>query len=308
MSRQKPSKKRKTAPQETKSQANKYTDWTSKDHYRDAPSGKGTKGLVAQSWIWKFCWKLKSDKSCIVCGFEKDGVKCGNLYSAAATSSVQKHLKSEHGVTVDARTGDVTSGVKAGNPFTDARPRDVDKFWSSDDGRTRALALLLVLDYRCAIVAIRSKFHFRSLTVPHTPSFRRFCYKLCKNWDVPAKETLAESIKQLHREMVANLMAALNEAQFVSVTADSWTSDAGHGYVGMTAHWIDSHWQLQSCCLDVRQFTGLTREISLNSSAWRLPNGRESETIFSGSVEKLRDQREGQRRYGGQRKELRERV
>jgi hypothetical protein len=226
-----------------------------KDHYRKPTSGKGVGG---NSWIWAFCWRLHSDDTCIVCGFEEtDGKKCGAFYSAAATSSVQKHLREFHKVQVDARTGAIMSHVPDGYQFTDARRLDPKKFFAMDDARARALARWLVLDYRFASLASSADpFYCSPLSLPHTPAFSQFCHVLDKTWNVPSADTLEKATVQLFEEIRTELRAALKEAAFVAVTADSWSSDAGDSYVGITGHWIDREWQLQSCCLDVRQFTG----------------------------------------------------
>ena len=42
----------------------------------------------------------------------------------------------------------------------------------------------------------------------------------------------------------------LMHGEFVCVTSDSWTSATGHTYLGITYHWIDAYWNLNTMTVD----------------------------------------------------------
>ena len=67
------------------------------------------------------------------------------------------------------------------------------------------------------------------------------------------------------KRIMENMRVALNEelhllihGQFVCVTSDSWTSAAGHTYLGITYHWIDADWNLNSMTVDCELLQGST--------------------------------------------------
>jgi len=44
----------------------------------------------------------------------------------------------------------------------------------------------------------------------------------------------------------------------VPVTSDIWTSAGGHTYLGITYHWIDADWNLNSMTVDCELLQGST--------------------------------------------------
>lgn len=49
----------------------------------------------------------------------------------------------------------------------------------------------------------------------------------------------------------------LSEAVSVSITTDAATMNAGDSYVTVTAHWIDTQWNIMSCVLGISISNGI---------------------------------------------------
>ena len=55
-----------------------------------------------------------------------------------------------------------------------------------------------------------------------------------------------------YHEEKANLIIALQTAEYVAITTDQWTSKANDGYTTYTCHHIDDQWQMKSAVLSTR--------------------------------------------------------
>ncbi|KAJ1525516.1 hypothetical protein ONE63_010324 [Megalurothrips usitatus] len=83
-----------------------------------------------------------------------------------------------------------------------------------------------------------------SHTLPHSlvesPEFREAVLLGCpSNLTVCNRKTFRKRLDTLREKMHSNVEAALQRAKYVATTADGW-SKFGRGFLGMTAHWIDS--------------------------------------------------------------------
>ncbi|KAL5743189.1 hypothetical protein ACOSP7_029921 [Xanthoceras sorbifolium] len=84
--------------------------------------------------------------------------------------------------------------------------------------------------------------------------FRRFCSLLCPTFEVPSRRTIVRDLYKLYIDEKAILKKMLRESKVrVSLTTDTWTSIKNINYMIVTAHFIDSDWQLQKRILSFTQ-------------------------------------------------------
>jgi hypothetical protein len=75
---------------------------------------------------------------------------------------------------------------------------------------------------------------------------------------VPSADTLKREIMNRHREESACVGDRLRNASGkISLTLDCWTSPNTKAFMGITAHYIDANWALQSLILDFVPLPGL---------------------------------------------------
>jgi len=72
----------------------------------------------------------------------------------------------------------------------------------------------------------------------------------CDKFVPPSYATVTETIHHMYSEEKTKLQTRLQAVPGVSMTADFWTSDANHSYLGVTVHFVEE-WSLRSSILDV---------------------------------------------------------
>lgn len=69
-------------------------------------------------------------------------------------------------------------------------------------------------------------------------------------YKLPTRQTIDSIIDRMFQEKSLKLKMQVSRASAIAITSDFWTSLGNESYCGVTAHWIDSDWSLQSVTLD----------------------------------------------------------
>ncbi|XP_077065477.1 E3 SUMO-protein ligase ZBED1-like [Siphateles boraxobius] len=70
-------------------------------------------------------------------------------------------------------------------------------------------------------------------------------------YELPSRATITSHLQKLHETEKAKVQQALEETKTVALTGDYWTSLSNHNYLGVTSHYFDPQWNLQSHALTV---------------------------------------------------------
>ncbi len=84
------------------------------------------------------------------------------------------------------------------------------------------------------------------LSVVEQQGFIDLLLLLQPNLAVMSRGTLKNKVEKAAQQMKNNLKLALTKVEFIATTTDCWTAHR-RGFIGVTAHWIDSA-TLQRCC------------------------------------------------------------
>ena len=89
-------------------------------------------------------------------------------------------------------------------------------------------------------------------TIVEDTGFRELMSSLEPGYKLISRRNLTENylpnVYQKTKERAKELIE--NEARFVSLTTDGWTSAANESYIAITAHFIDKNWNLRSILLE----------------------------------------------------------
>lgn len=88
-------------------------------------------------------------------------------------------------------------------------------------------------------------------TISDNPEFMGFITLLNSNYVLPCRQSVQKTVieKYSHyKEIIKNTLQ--DTLGMISLTSDMWTSTASDSYYGITAHFVDRNWQLQSVVLD----------------------------------------------------------
>lgn len=87
--------------------------------------------------------------------------------------------------------------------------------------------------------------------------FKKFVKALDARYELPSRTKLAETmLPRIYAEERTKLSNDLKETTSISLTTDIWTSRKTESYLTITAHYINSNWQLCSCILETKRLEG----------------------------------------------------
>lgn len=185
----------------------------------------------------QFCFKLLPDgavdKAKVIC------VHCKGEFSYhRSNSTLIYHLKAKHPAAVKPDSGPRQTTLEQ---FSG---RGVSLTTKTNDKITDAIACWIATN--CRPVNIVEDTGLREVIKVASGDS---AYKL------PARKTIMSRIETLYDKKRAEKLDALQKAPYVALTGDHWTSFGNDNYLGVTAHFIDDDWCLQSFALTVSKST-----------------------------------------------------
>lgn len=115
------------------------------------------------------------------------------------------------------------------------------------DRRQQNLNDALVLFVSCDLIPF---------SVVDSPYFRRLLEAANPSYQVPTRKYLVNKLLQeKYDEVKANIKSRLENAEWVSVTLDIWSSRQMRSYIGVTGHFIGD-WKLHNVVLSCKRFHG----------------------------------------------------
>jgi len=157
---------------------------------------------------------------------------CGQTYTSrrGSTTTMRDHLLKKHPDKLNPPDG-AEASTKAVKSLFPERP------FSEEEFRKRVVEWMM-----------RGVIPFSAVELLE---FRAMLNLLKPGVAVPSRHTVSRDIMACYREGEARVNEQLrNAASKVSVTLDCWTSPNNKAFLGITAHYIDNDWKIQSLLLD----------------------------------------------------------
>jgi len=97
----------------------------------------------------------------------------------------------------------------------------------------------------------------QSFIVVKKKTFETMIKRLNPNAILPSNDTIRNQISKLFENEKNKIKKKLQEVPgYISFTLDGWTSKNQIPFLGITAHWISSNWELQHTVLDFQLLEG----------------------------------------------------
>jgi len=108
---------------------------------------------------------------------------------------------------------------------------------------------------------------YQPFSIVENPEFQKFISLLNPNYKLPGRKTLSCSLlPALYSELFEKTTRMLENTSAVCITCDGWTNINTTAFYGLTAHFFDSEFNLQSALLECSEFT--ERHTSQNIANW----------------------------------------
>ncbi len=150
-------------------------------------------------------------------------------YTAANMSTMQKHIQNHHSSLLKP-VAHVTKTLKG--------QTTLNAFASLPPSSARATAITRDIDVFIAA-------DMRPFSVVENLGFRRLLHTLEPRYTIPSRAHFTRTVvPTLYKEAKVKVVQTLKEAESIAITTGGWTSRCTQGYITITAHIINSDWEI----------------------------------------------------------------
>ena len=95
---------------------------------------------------------------------------------------------------------------------------------------------------------------------------------------IPSRNTLVRALEKKKDEITEKLKSDIGKCESVSITHDGWTSMNTESYTTVTAHFIDTAWQMKTAVLETKKLEGshtsekIAAALKETQKRWSLPD------------------------------------
>lgn len=101
--------------------------------------------------------------------------------------------------------------------------------------------------------------------------FRKFVETLNSSYELPSRKAITNTLLPVtFEEIYNNTKRKISEVRFVTLTTDCWTSQNSENYLTVTAHYIDSNFELKSLLLECSRFDESHTSVNLAEELRRI--------------------------------------
>ena len=196
-----------------------------------------------RSYVWlhfrkikKTIYGMKNGKRVIVNVIEKaECVHCGTKFASCSTAHGTSTLKRHVDRVCKEYEGRLRT--KGEQPATrGAKGRERIK-WTQQGCREAAVKMIVMDELPFSFI--------------EKEGFRYFCRYAVPDWEVPSRRVIVKQFLSMYKEEKAKLRNEM-KGHCLSLTTDTWTSVQNINYMVVTAHFVDSGWNMQKRILSFK--------------------------------------------------------
>ena len=182
-----------------------------------------------------------------------------------------KHLRTKHPLDIDAKDKVEVQKVEVEKRKlqpTIAQFQESKRKYPDDSNRKQEIDRLVLR------MMVRD---LQPFSVVEDEGFKDLIRGLDPRYNLPSRRTITHTLlPDLYKEQRARVMFGLQEAKYVAITTDTWTSRVTESYLTVTAHYIDDEWNLKCHVLETLQMTtahtsaNLASELKTIFESWNI--------------------------------------
>jgi hypothetical protein len=178
-------------------------------------------------------------------------------YKTGSTTAMSAHLKRKHGVACTAGESDaatyscrnVNKSAMSSESGPPSKPIKLTQLQTTIYGRTSQR-------FRTITKAIGGYLasDMRPYSTVQSEGFKYMLKVLEPRYELPSRTHFSQKvIPELMETVVARMKKELQKATYLAITTDSWTSRATENFVAVTAHFINSDWEMEDYTLQTKK-------------------------------------------------------
>ena len=238
------------------------------------------KPQVKASWVWNYFTKKPNDKGEIraYCQFiSEDGEKCSKSYKYdGSTGNLNYHIV-KHGIIPP------TESIASENKSKPAQSNIPTNNIGQKEKEESTLRWILLTTQPLSTVTQKAYIEHMNIIDPQ--------------FIVPGEKKIRMMITRSYGYNRNKLKLLLKTAQSISLTTDLWSSRSKHGYLGLTATWINKEFEILDVLLEISYLPAphtakaITEAIKKSIRNWEIENHVVSVTTDNGAnmVAAIRD-------------------
>lgn len=195
-----------------------------------------SKSQAKTSWVWDYFVKRCNEKgeTRSYCQFvNNDNEKCTTSYKHdGSTGNLSSHLICKHGI-IPPTTENV--GSNKSQPTVQA----IQKYGQKEKEESM---LRWIISTTQPLSTVTNKAYIEHMHI------------IDPEFVIPGEKKLRMMIARSYGYNKEKLSQLLKTAQSISLTADLWTSRSKHGYLGLTATWINQNFEILDVLLEITYF------------------------------------------------------
>uniref|UniRef100_A0A667YW07 BED-type domain-containing protein n=1 Tax=Myripristis murdjan TaxID=586833 RepID=A0A667YW07_9TELE len=225
-----------------------------------------------RSPVWQFFERNLTGNTvkCKLCNAEL-------AFKGSSTGSMGNHLRWKHPSSLGAESG-ISAGASGGQQqasITEFLSRKCNK--PRNEAITNLIAEMVALD-------------MQPVSIVEDDGFYKLIKYLEPEYELSCRRTVSSRVTKLYHDCSAQIKRLLNQALYVALTTDCWTSLNATSYITVTSHFLDQEWNMQAGVLSTRameeRHTGenLHRELNTVVAEWVSEIGRVSACVHDNAA------------------------
>ncbi|CAG8850930.1 37004_t:CDS:2, partial [Gigaspora margarita] len=123
------------------------------------------------------------------------------------------------------------------------------------------------------------------LSIVEDEDFIKYSYDLDPKYKLPCRQVLKDKIDEVYYDKITEIQQRINEANYISMTLDLWSSAAHTSYLGVTLHWVTNDFIPSEILLTIKEIPYPHTAVIIKEEIEKLINKYQLESKLSHTLQ-----------------------